>query len=461
MKPSFSRPDITLFSTCKPFAGQTAVFQNNALESWRALGIPVVLIGDDAGTDIAAKRLGAPHVATVRKNEKGTPLISDIFAQGAAHSDTPYIAYVNADIIITPKLWEHLQKAVSLLDQRNAPVFVTGRRRNLPLYDPLDWQTDGWSKLSELDEAYGSWEPDSAIDLFLFSRGLFDSIPDFAIGRMQWDNWLLWKARHEGARIIDISLEAALYHPIHGYSDTSKGWQDITQGPEAVENRKLSDGHGLTLSHAVTDLYQAGRLLPYADHAHKLEEKLAPTPIKELKAGSIYYLRHGTNWTDTQLADFCRTILWRNQKFLSLDCHGHGPREQINDLFGNCRDASDQDLYPFLDAVQAWLNAEFIAQLEQLKNRPIFIWGAGQAGQRAADFLARHQIQVIGFVDKNPILAGTKIAGLEVTLANLDEGLPGFSQSDKPFFIPASLYAREIAQELTEKGYVQGTDFLA
>ena len=55
----------------------------------------------------------------------------------------------------------------------------------------------------------------------------------------------------------------------------------------------------------------------------------------------------------------------------------------------------------------------------------------------------------------------TKIAGLEVTLANLDEGLPGFSQSDKPFFIPASLYAREIAQELTEKGYVQGTDFLA
>ena len=55
---------VTLCAVPKPFTGETATIQHNALRSWAALEPRprVVLAGDEDGTEAAAARWGATHV---------------------------------------------------------------------------------------------------------------------------------------------------------------------------------------------------------------------------------------------------------------------------------------------------------------------------------------------------------------------------------------------------------------
>ena len=56
-----------------------------------------------------------------------------------------------------------------------------------------------------------------ALDYFLFSPGIFAEIPAFAIGRTVWDNWLVWKARSEGAMVVDATSVVKAIHQYHAY----------------------------------------------------------------------------------------------------------------------------------------------------------------------------------------------------------------------------------------------------
>ena len=40
-------------------------------------------------------------------------------------------------------------------------------------------------------------------DYFLFPRHLFAEIPEFAIGRAGWDNWMIYQARRQGWPVVD------------------------------------------------------------------------------------------------------------------------------------------------------------------------------------------------------------------------------------------------------------------
>ena len=64
------------------------------------------------------------------------------------------------------------------------------------------------------------------IDYFAFSRGLYESIPPFVIGRIHWDHWLIWKARSSGAAVIDASPSVLAVHQNHDYSYHPKGKQE-------------------------------------------------------------------------------------------------------------------------------------------------------------------------------------------------------------------------------------------
>ena len=98
-------PTLTIFSAPKPFTNpHIATIQRNAIRSWVELGseVEVFLVGEEAGLAEAAAELGVRYLPNVRRNAEGTPLVSSIFDLARQNSNSPLLAYVNADIILLP-----------------------------------------------------------------------------------------------------------------------------------------------------------------------------------------------------------------------------------------------------------------------------------------------------------------------------------------------------------------------
>ena len=96
---------LTIFTAPKPFTNpHIDLIQRNAIRSWVALGpeVEVLLIGEEEGLAEAARELGVRHLPQVQRNDQGTPLIPSIFNLARQETDKPYLAYVNADVILLP-----------------------------------------------------------------------------------------------------------------------------------------------------------------------------------------------------------------------------------------------------------------------------------------------------------------------------------------------------------------------
>src|SRR5690242_14509803 len=73
--PGYAARVLTIFSVPKPFEGRIGEIQRRAVESWTRLGdgVQVLLLGDEAGTDEAARDAGAEHLPDLARTEHGTP----------------------------------------------------------------------------------------------------------------------------------------------------------------------------------------------------------------------------------------------------------------------------------------------------------------------------------------------------------------------------------------------------
>ena len=246
---------LTLFTTTKPFESHTAIIQRNALQSWRRLrpSVQIVVFGDARGTAEATAQLGVRHIPEVGRNEYGTPLVSALFEAAERLSDSPLMCYVNADII----LMSDLMAAVRQVGSRNSAL-VVGRRVDLDMHDPWDFDHPDWEERLRVHAAgHGVLHSVTGIDYFLYSRGLWGSLPPFAIGRTAWDNWLIYRARARGARVIDASRAVTAIHQNHDYRHHPNGPMGAWGGPEVERNQKLTGGtqYGFTpmdATHVVT-----------------------------------------------------------------------------------------------------------------------------------------------------------------------------------------------------------------
>ena len=257
MKPRRWRDNmLTVFSIPKPFTGHIGVIQRNAIASWtRLVGNPeVILFGDEEGIEEAARELGVRHVPDINRNEWGTPLLDNVFAQAQALASHDLLCYANADMI----LLDDLVEALSLVASRRKQFLLTGQRRNVDITTPLSF-ANGWQRsvreLAERGKLYGPY----AMDYFAFRRGMWPAIPPFAVGRACWDNWMVFSAKHRGDPVIDATRAVLAVHQNHSYAHIQhatdgKDWS--YSGPEAERNRALAGGWN-----AVFSLYDANYLL--------------------------------------------------------------------------------------------------------------------------------------------------------------------------------------------------------
>lgn len=246
---------LTIFSIPKAFKGQTGVIQRNAIESWTKLEPrpEIILLGNEEGTTEVAHGLGLRHVLNVATNDHGTPLLSDLFHQAEARATTPFLCYVNADII----LLSGFVRAAEIVERTYPKSLLISKRINLDIAEKLDFGA-GWEEaIKQRASATGRDEHYTGIDVFVFPKGMYPEIPDFAIGRLWFDHWLIKAVRQQGLPVVDASLVAPVLHQNHDYGHVAGGKEQVWRGEEAERNFRLYGGvkHAFTLldvTHEVT-----------------------------------------------------------------------------------------------------------------------------------------------------------------------------------------------------------------
>jgi hypothetical protein len=250
---------ITFFSTPKPFRGHIGIIQRNAIQSWKRVHpqAEVILFGDDEGAADAARALQIRHIPDVKRNEHGTKYLSPLFDDAQDIARFGCLCYVNCDII----LLSDFRAAVERVLPFNGSFLMAGQRWDTDINAPLDFSAPDWEKIVGHKSLEANHQrPSPLSDYFVFSRGLFyKNTPPFVIGRPGWDNWLVWYARHSGARVVDATEVVHAIHQNHDYSYHPEGEAGVWQGEEAQQNYALlGEGHFATIDNATHRLIPNG-----------------------------------------------------------------------------------------------------------------------------------------------------------------------------------------------------------
>jgi hypothetical protein len=230
---------LAIFTVLKPLVDRhVETIQRNAIRSWLALRPrpEIVLFGDDTTAGLAAS-LDVRHVTDFTYSEHGAPLLNSVFPRAEELTASPFLAYVNADII----LLGGIAVAVERVARARARFLLVGSRWDLDLGEPLAFEPDWERHLRALVDRDGCRHPPAGSDYFVFPRGFWGELPPLALGRSSFDNWLIYRARQTGDAVIDGSRAVLVVHQNHDYSHIG-GEVATRSGPDAKRNYELAGG---------------------------------------------------------------------------------------------------------------------------------------------------------------------------------------------------------------------------
>lgn len=237
-------PLITIFTVLKPFEGEADTHQRNALASWQLLGpdVEILLFSDSSiPADLRVQFTCLPCIAT---NEFGTPLLDDVFRVAADIARGSVRAFVNGDIVLDQRFTKSVRQ---LLDSDLSSWLAIGQRTEFDVPASMQHPVDGWVDLCFQEiETQGALASVVCKDYFIFTADLFQDLPAFAIGRGNWDNWMVSHIKSSGIPVVDITAVTPVIHQRHGYAHVSGGRGAVyVSGPEARENQRLAGGRHL------------------------------------------------------------------------------------------------------------------------------------------------------------------------------------------------------------------------
>ncbi len=217
------------------------MIQRNALKSWKLLHpqAEVILFGDDAGAAEAAEELGLRHEPKVERNEYGTKRLDYFFERAQELARHEVLCYCNCDILLMQDFREAVERVAAVREK----FLMVGRRWDINIAEAYDFEREDWQERLRSLAMSGRQRGAEWIDYFAFQRGLYKgNMPAFVIGRVHWDNWLLWKARDAGAAVVDASAAVVAVHQNHDYGYHPKGKQGVWNDQEAANNYRLAGG---------------------------------------------------------------------------------------------------------------------------------------------------------------------------------------------------------------------------
>lgn len=233
-------PLLTIFSAPKPFTNpHINIIQRNAIQSWMQLSpdAEILLVGEEDGMAEVSQEFKIRQLSGVGRNEVGTPLVSSIFKLAHQESQSPLMLFVNADILLFPDMLDAAQKIQVQVEH----FLLIGQRWDLSVPDPISFES-GWdTKLRKDAQSRGKLHLPAGSDYFLYPRSIFNELPDFAIGRAGWDNWMIYHARKQGWVVIDGTPSILIIHQEHDYAHLPGGKPHYTLD-ESLVNEDLAGG---------------------------------------------------------------------------------------------------------------------------------------------------------------------------------------------------------------------------
>ena len=238
---------LTIFSIPKQFKGHIETIQRNAIRSWTLLRPrpEIILFGKEEGTAQVAAEFGLRHAPEIASNEYGTPLLDDLFRRAELSAGSQWMCYVNADIL----LLSDFGSAVERVTKAFRTFLCVSKRINIDVPEAINFATNWEAPLKARSRESGKSGDHTAIDVFVFPKDTYRNIPDFGIGRLWFDQWLIKAAREVKIPVVDLSLVAPVRHQNHEYNHVAGGRERIWQGEEAEHNLRLYGGvkHAHTL----------------------------------------------------------------------------------------------------------------------------------------------------------------------------------------------------------------------
>ena len=205
---------FTLFAVPKPFAGHINTIQRNALASWQRLNCEILLLGGGADVAAVAAETGVRHLPDIACSPDGTPLLPDLFARAEAEASYAVLCYVNADII----LMSDFSAALAQVRARWQQFLLVGQRWDTDIVQPVAFESQWEQQLRAFALAQGRAHGPGGMDYFAFSAGIWHDMPPFWLGRLVFDNWLLYAARKAAIPVIDATSCVLAIHQNHNYS---------------------------------------------------------------------------------------------------------------------------------------------------------------------------------------------------------------------------------------------------
>ena len=229
---------LTIFSVPKPFTGHIGIIQRNAIRSWSLLhpACEIILCGDELGTGHIAAEFNVKWIPDVVCNEYGTLLLNSVFEQVQETASRRYMCYVNTDVMLMKDFIEAIQQ---IPFER---FLVVGQRWDVDLTTPWDFDHLDWEdRLRGYVAKHGVLHPPWGSDYFVFRRdSVVGKMPEFAVGRAGWDNWLIFMGRKLGIPVIDVTKSVTVVHQNHDYSHVPDSKGHRSEGSEADRNIKLA-----------------------------------------------------------------------------------------------------------------------------------------------------------------------------------------------------------------------------
>ena len=213
-----NKPILTLFTTFRESESKRFIYENT-IRNWHLLSpdiIPILFTDNDPNksTSVAhfAMQQGWKVLPVPKTSPKGIPVLRHMFLKAQEKFDTQFYCYANSDILFDRNLTDTLRfLQSSARGGRIDKLLMVGRRSN--------WSIKQGLKLTDLSQV-GHYVKNSSLfisnaqDYFLTTRDGYPwtTIPDFVVGRVGYDNWLVVTALVKKIPVVDATETVTALH---------------------------------------------------------------------------------------------------------------------------------------------------------------------------------------------------------------------------------------------------------
>lgn len=233
---------LTLLCSPKPFVGEAAWNQINALRSWRAIhpDVQIIMFGVPEGAREAAAEIGAMLVPEFVTSPSGAPSFNAMVAYADQYGRHDLIVYANCDILLNATIL----RAMQTLQQRFDQFLLVGERLDLADGVIVDVRQPNWTECLHGLASKGNLTTHgpTGADYFGFIRGMWRSLPSVFMGRAMCDQALLHYCLRQRIPVIDGTLVIVNVHQYHGYQHVTGGKDQVFRGND---RESMAKAHGL------------------------------------------------------------------------------------------------------------------------------------------------------------------------------------------------------------------------